>query len=186
MPTDRKWLDSLTVRSIGADVELGKFSCNPNIDWWLRTIGLEMHAKRLSYVTCWLEGKDLAGYVATAMSLVEMIREEQRGELGVQQQIMPTGTIMKSFPALLIGMLGTCNRYQRRGLGREMVLFAVGQAEKLSESAGCRFVTVDSDRTPEALGLYGACKFKEVQQKPAKPGEERKTVWMYRNLGPRM
>lgn len=79
-------------------------------------------------------------------------------------------------------MLGTCERYKRKGLGREMVLYAVGQAERLSETVGCRFVTVDSDRTDEAIGLYRSCGFDEVQQKPAKPGEERKTVWMYRDL----
>src|SRR5438093_13676048 len=120
MPVDRKWLDSLTVRAIGPNIDLSKFKCNPNIDWWLTTVGLTMHDKRLSYVMCWLDGQDLAGYVATAMSQVDMIREEQRTEAGVQQQIMPSGTILKSIAALLIGMLGTCERYKRRGLGTEM------------------------------------------------------------------
>lgn len=181
MPTDRAWLDSLTVRPISPDIDLSNFRCHPNIDWWLMNVAMTMHEKRLSYVTCWLDGKDLAGYVGTAMSAVEMLHPEQREQLGVQQQIMPTGTVLKSIAALLIGMLGTCERYTRRGLGTEMVMYAVGQAVKLSETVGCRFVTVESDKTEEALGLYRSCGFGEVVQKKA---EERKTVWMYRSIVP--
>lgn len=180
MSTEREWLNSLTHRAIGTDLDLRRFTCNPNIDWWLKTVALDMHTKRFSFVTCWLDGDDLAGYVATAMSVVELVRSEQRGELQVQQEYMPTGKVMTTFPALLIGMLGTCERYKRRGLGREMVMYAVGQAESLSETVGCRFVTVDSDRTDEAIGLYRSCGFDEVKQKPDK--EERKTVWMYRDI----
>lgn len=163
-------------------MDLTKFKCNPNIDWYLTTVALTMHQKRLSFVTCWLDGADVAGYVATSMHRVELIRQTQREELQVEQQIMPAGTVMKGYPALLIGMLGTCDRYRRRGLGREMVLYAVGQALKLSDGVGCRFVTVDADRTEEAVTLYKSCDFGEVEQKPEKPGEERKTIWMYHDL----
>jgi ribosomal protein S18 acetylase RimI-like enzyme len=181
VPTDQAWLTTLTYRPIGTDLDLTKFRCNPNIDWWLTAVGMTMHQKRFSFVTCWLAGGELAGYVATAASHVEMLIEDQRTELDVQQQIMPAGTVLKTFPALKIGMLGTCNEYRRKGLGKEMVLYAVGQAMKLSETVGCRFVSVDSDKTEEAIGLYMSCGFKEVQQK--KP--DRQTVWMYYDLKPR-
>ena len=180
MPTDRQWLDTLTNRPIGPDLDLTKFKCNPNIDWWLTHVGVTMHEKRLSFVTCWLSGGDLAGYVATAASHIELI-PDQRTELDVQQQILEKGTLLKLFASIKIGMLGTCNQYKRRGLGKEMVLYAIGQALKLSETVGCRFVEVDSDKTDEAVGLYTSSGFKEVQQK--KP--ERDTVWMYYDLKPR-
>ena len=62
------------------------------------------------------------------MTLV-MVKESK-----IRQLIGLAGIVLKKdgkhrdrFPGLLIGMLGTCDRYKRRGLGAHMVKFAVGQ-----------------------------------------------------------
>jgi hypothetical protein len=50
-----------------------------------------------------------------------------------------------------------------------------------ADHVGCRIVHVDSDRTPEALGLYRSVGF----VMPDGQDEKRATAWMYFDLGPR-
>jgi ribosomal protein S18 acetylase RimI-like enzyme len=75
-------------------------------------------------------------------------------------------------------MLGVSEHYKGRGLGLHMVKSVIGQARAVSKEVGCRFVTVDSDPTPAALGLYEKAGFKHV------PGQtKRETVSAYFDLG---
>jgi len=98
---------------------------------------------------------NLAGYVTTSMTEVVLEDSPLRLLYGLTEiLIRKGGGHRKRFPGLLIGMLGVCDRYKRRGLGQHMVKFAVGQALGASDTVACRFVAVDSDVSPEALGLY--------------------------------
>jgi len=183
MPTDQPFLDSLTPRPLAREMDVTGFRCNPSIDWFLTQVAHDHHQKRISTVTCWVTGANIAGYIATSMTVVEISDSTQRGFLGLAATIFRQGGAhTKRFPAFLIGMLGVCERYHRRGLGEHMVKYAIGQARALSVDVGCRFVTVDSDPTDEALGLYRKMDFRAIEGQDKK----RATMWMYYDIGHRV
>jgi GNAT superfamily N-acetyltransferase len=183
MASDRSFLDSLTTCAIGTDLNLSPWKCGEGVDWFLKHKSCEYHAKRISTVTCWLHEGDLAGYISTSMSHIELYTATEKGKLGLEgvrfheQQRKAA----KFFPAFLIGMLGTTELYQRRGLGDEMVKYAIGQARATSLDVACRFVVVDSEKTDKARGLYKKNNFCPVEGQSA----DRETEWMYFDLGPR-
>src|SRR5438309_10712937 len=105
------------------------------------------------------------------MSLVKMENSLQRENLGLKGVTFREGAReYKQFPALLIGMLGVCERYRNRGLGLHILKVTIGRARAVSRSVGCRFVTVDSDKTDAALGLYRRAEFQQVE------GQEREST----------
>jgi hypothetical protein len=59
-----------------------------------------------------------------------------------------------------------------------MLKYAVVQAMSAAETVGCRLVCVDSDKTPDALGLYQSAGFAT----PAGLDPKRATAWMYFDL----
>jgi hypothetical protein len=131
-----------------------------------------------------MEGSTVVGYIATSMTTVTLDVASQRQELDLDAIThTPNGKYERHFPALLIGMLGECNSHERRGLGAHMVRSVIGQALRMSNEVGCRFVTVDSHPTDAAMGLYKNLGFKSVELPNNKSRD--KTVWMYFNLGRR-
>jgi GNAT superfamily N-acetyltransferase len=181
MPFDRAFLDGLAARPVSADLDVSRFQCDTSIDWFLVNVAREHHDSRITSVMCWFSDGDLAGYVTTSMHLLEIESADQRRDVDLKGVMRcENGKHVRCFPALLIGMLGVCTRYRRRGLGKYMVMHAIGQAKNLSRMTGCRFVAVDSDRTDEAMGLYTSVGFNFLETKK----KDRRTVEMYFDLGP--
>jgi ribosomal protein S18 acetylase RimI-like enzyme len=182
MASDQTFLSGLKVREIGPDLDLTRFQCKEEIDWFLRERACDHHEKRMSVAMCWLDGNELAGYMTTSMGYTEHDDSSWRGLLGlVGVKLRPNGKDLKRFPAMLIGMLGVDQRYRGRGLGRHMVKAAVVSALAAADTVGCRIVHVDSDRTPEALALYKSAGF----VMPDGQDPKRATAWMYFDLGVR-
>lgn len=180
MPTDEQFLDGLDVRPFGPDINIATFECDEYLDWFLANAAAKCVQQRLDVLTCWMDGDNLAGYMATAMSELILKESSDRHFLGLVLKMHATAKDLERFGALLIGMLGVCKRYQGRGLGLRMANVAKGQAATLSKSVGCRFVIVDSEKTKEAIGLYTKAGFREVSGSDPK----RKTIRMYYDLKP--
>ncbi len=180
---DQGFLDGLTTREVGPDIDSSQFKCGEGVDWFLKKVACSYHLKRISRVTCWMSGRELAGYIATSMSLMQLYTATQKEQLGLEKVKFheQQKNEAKFFPAFLIGMLGVCERHQRKGLGSVMVKYAIGEARAISEAVGCRFVVVDSEKTDKALGLYKKNNFTIIEGQDA----ERETAWMYFDLGPR-
>jgi ribosomal protein S18 acetylase RimI-like enzyme len=178
MPTDRAFLDGLLVRPIAPDIDLGRFKCEESIDKFLRERACEHHRKRMSAVTCWMDGNELAGYMTTTMGYTQFTDAKWWLDIKMGDiRFFPQGKVQDKFPAMLIGMLGVDTRYKGRGLGKEMVQTAIVYAMDAASTVGCRIVHVDSDRTDVAMGLYRAMGFSMAQ------GQEKRTkAWMYLDL----
>jgi GNAT superfamily N-acetyltransferase len=178
MPTDQIFLDSLRVRTIGPDIDLSRFRCEDGIDQFLRERASEHHRKRMSTVTCWMSGDDLVGYMTTTMAYTQFTNSKWWLEVKLGDiRMFPQGKIQDKFPAMLIGMLGVDARHKCKGLGKVMVQKAIVYAMDAASTIGCRIVCVDSDRTPEAMGLYQRMGFST-----AKDQETRPRLWMYLDL----
>ena len=179
MPIDEAFLESLRVRAIGRDVDTSGFSCEKNIDWYVKNAACDHHEKRIAAVHCFMHGAEVAGYVTTSMADIKFNDKKLRDGLGLGGILLREGgSLRERFPALLIGMLGVSTAFQRKGLGERMVMHAIGLASTLSDGAGCRLVVVDSDKTDRALALYRKLNFREVQVRDT-------TVQMLYDLGPR-
>src|SRR6266850_5094251 len=139
--TEREFLGSLTSRPIGPDINLSQFTCgNDAVDWFARNKALELHEKRINNVMCWLKDGDLAGLVTTSMNVLAVQDLGDRERLGLQGVVVfrEGGKQYQTYPALLIGVLGVCTKYARKGLAETMVRYAIGQALSLSDAVGCR------------------------------------------------
>jgi ribosomal protein S18 acetylase RimI-like enzyme len=181
VPLDRAFIDGLVARPVWPELDVSRFQCDTAIDWFLANVAREHHDNRITSVMCWLNDGDLTGYVTTSMHLLQIESPDVRRDVELKGIVRTeNGKQVKFFPALLIGMLGVCTRYKRRGLGRYMVMHAIGQAKNLSRTTGCRFVAVDSDNTEEAMGLYKSVGFKVLESRK----KDRKTIEMYFDLGP--
>lgn len=181
MPTDQTFLDALVAVPINDSISLDAFKCNDAIDWYLRNQACAHHTKRITSVMCWLNDGDLAGYITTSMTEVVLEESPLRILHDLAEVVLRKGgSHRKRFPGLLIGMLGVCESYKRKGLGEHMVKYAIGQAHTCCDSAACRFVAVDSDTTDAALAMYKKVGFVEVESK-----KRTDTVRMHFDLGPR-
>lgn len=91
------------------------------------------------------EGR-IVGYIVLAMAHLP-------GAEQAHLNIDTYGTV----PALLISHLATHKRYERRGIGRNMVLWAINYARKAAKNMGCRIVLVGSK--PDVLEFYEKLEF---------------------------
>lgn len=76
----------------------------------------------------------------------------------------------KSLPALKIGRLCVHDNFQRRGLGKLMVLFAITQANEICDRrSGCRFITLDAKRNEkrelDSIHFYKKLGFKILKER---------------------
>ncbi len=98
-----------------------------------------------------------------------------------KQNIQPGDHISEAaysqYPAIKIGRLAVQKDMQQLGYGRYILRHAIAYSTLLSEFVGCRFITVDSKNTEQALKFYTKNGFKE-----AKKGEKRYFTPMYLDL----
>jgi len=87
-------------------------------------------------------------------STIEEVRSGVHGS-GVLVVTVDSGNAdvpYKEYPAIKIARLAVDKKYERRGVGRFLLLVAVGKALKISDEVGCRFITVDSKQG--SIGFY--------------------------------
>lgn len=63
-----------------------------------------------------------------------------------------------SYPAINIGHLGTCIKYQSNGVGTAIIDLIADTFRNLKQS-GCQFMTVDALRNDRTLKFYRSCGF---------------------------
>jgi GNAT superfamily N-acetyltransferase len=85
------------------------------------------------------------------------------------------GYVYQKYPAIKIARLAVDKRYKRRGIGQNLLLWAIGKAYEISRQIGCRYITVDAKR--ESIDFYLEYEFKIV-----KKHENRDFPPMYFNL----
>ena len=83
----------------------------------------------------------------------------------------------QKYPAIKIARMAVDEKLSGAGVGRYLLLAAVGKVHHLSLEVGCRYITVDSKR--EAVGFYEKNGFKII-----KKYENRNFPPMYLNMYP--
>ena len=104
-----------------------------------------------TYLSIWKE--NLVGFVTLLTDTigVQLIHESE----GVD------GYQYTKYPAIKIGRIAVDKNNERMGVGRFLLLAAIGKSISISKEIGCRYITVDSKRN--SIGFYKKHNFKEIE-----------------------
>jgi len=130
--------DELTIIEFD-DKHLSKsFDCDDEpLNKFLLDKAKTKHSIMESFVYLALLGNELVGYVALATG-----------------NVVDTSKANRCVPAVLVGRLAVDKNYQRRGIGKKLVLWSIRKAQIVSKHVACRYVYADVLEGSEALGFY--------------------------------
>ena len=148
--------DQLCPQKITGTENLGDFRCSdPEFEEYLRVSALYDQSVGMGRTYAFMHEGRIAGYIVLAAAHVPDT-EQKRLNIDTYGPV----------PGLVISHLATHEEYERRGVGRNMVLWAIDYAKDLAENIGCRIVVVGAD--PEVEGFYEKIGF--VHAKTGVPG----------------
>ena len=114
---------------------------------------------KLSVTFLWFHKGELASYITLLSDRITL-----EGDL--QHFFRAKDILYRSLPSLKIGRLCVNDQFQRKGLGRLMILFAIEKAKEIAkDKAGCRFVTVDPK--VKSVGFYQKMGFEQLEKNGA-------------------
>ncbi|MBI2103306.1 GNAT family N-acetyltransferase [Candidatus Woesearchaeota archaeon] len=118
---------------------------------------LENQKLKLSITFLWFYLGEIVSYITLLSDRITL-----DGEL--QQFFKGKDILYRSLPALKIGRLCVDEKFQKRGLGRLMIIFAIEKAKEIAmDKAGCRFITVEPKEP--SVGFYTKLNFKPIKTK---------------------
>ena len=147
--TKGAFLGKIGIRRMNADDTIRKFRCSkPEFEEYLAVHALYDQTHQVGQPYVFEHEGRIVGYIVLSMDRLD----ERKEVLGIDT--------FGNIPALLVGRLATDARYERRGVGRSMMEWAVANASLLSRIVGCRVVLVNSE--PDVVGFYEKLKFKKI------------------------
>ena len=105
-----------------------------------------------TYLCCWK--KSIAGYITLITDTLEVKVVDKEDSI--------KGYPYRKYPCVRIARLAVDKKFERRGIGRFLMLAAIGMALDVSSKIGCRYITVDSK--PESVGFYKKHGFKLIEK----------------------
>ena len=127
--------DQIQPRSITESEDFGGFACSkPEFAEYLKADAYYDQEAQLGRTYVFEHEGRIVGYIVLAMAHMPVTKQQRLN-------INTYGTV----PALLISHLATHEQYERRGVGTNMLLWAISYGKRISEIVGCRMVIVSSD-----------------------------------------
>ena len=145
--------DELKIVSLHKRDKLTSFkSISSELNDFLKNDALKDQESMLSktYLCFWKE--NLAGFVTLLADTI--------GVESIHESECVSTYQYKKYPAVKIGRIATADSLERMGIGRFMLLFAIGKSVYISKEIGCRYITVDSKL--ESIDFYKKLHFKSV------------------------
>jgi GNAT superfamily N-acetyltransferase len=159
---------------------LGRFSCGrDSLDEFLRDDALDFHRYGLTHTTLvFVQGDDeIAAYFSLSSDGIRLSPVETF-ELG-----LPFDAEIKYFPAVKITKFAVCRRYQRSGLGMQLIDAIEGLVYADGKAVATRILTVDAINEPDVVAFYGRAGFLDAQEAVrAAQGRQRETIAMYKDI----
>ncbi len=160
----------LLIVPLARDSDLSSFSSsNEDLNDFLKNDALRSQEDLISRTYLCLWHKSLAGFFTLVTDTIEVKLIEQ--EDGIDDYAY------QKYPAIKIARMAVDEKFSGAGVGRYLLLAAVGKVHHISQEVGCRYITVDSKR--DAIGFYEKNGFKII-----KKYENRKFPPMYLNMYP--
>ena len=124
--------------------ETNGFCCGEaGIDEFIRREALGFQRERLGVTYLFMHKDEFVGFVTLSMA------DLKRAKMGVDDRL---AIGIENYPALLIGQLAVCEKFQDKDVGTYLCDFCLDRALKFSERVGCRFLTVNAIES--AIGFY--------------------------------
>ncbi len=160
----------LHIVPLARDNNLSSFSSsNEDLNDFLKNDALKSQEDLISRTYLCLWHDRLTGFFTLVTDTIEVKLIEQ--DDGID------GYTYQKYPAIKIARMAVDENLSGAGIGRYLLLSAVGKVHHISQEVGCGYITVDSKR--EAIGFYEKNGFKII-----KKYENRKFPPMYLNMYP--
>ncbi len=149
----------MRVERLAVHHDLGSFHCGvKGLDDWLRAHALDNQRRNLSRTFVLVDDNgQVAGYYSLTMG-------------GVRREALPTrygrGLPRYDIGMVLLARLAIMHGRQGQGLGRDLLIEAVGRAAAAGQHAAARFIGVDPI-DENARSFYTAFGFRPVEGDPA-------------------
>ena len=144
-------------------------SSNEDLNDFLHNDALKSQEDLISRTYLCLWNSRIAGFFTLVTDTIEVKLVEKEDSIDDYSY--------QKYPAIKIARMAVDERLSGLGIGRYLLLAAVGKVHHLSQEVGCRYITVDSKK--EAVGFYEKNGFKII-----KKYENRNFPPMYLNMLP--
>jgi len=129
-------------------------SANDDLNDFLKNEAIESQENLLSKTFLCLFRDHIAGFLTLVTDTIE-VKLVDAGD-GVSDYPH------QKYPAIKIARLAVDKKFERKGVGRFLILAAVGKVHQISKDVGCRYITLDSKR--ESVGFYEKFGFKIIKR----------------------
>lgn len=129
-------------------------STNTELNDFLKNDALETQGDIVNKTHLCFWQKSIVGYITFTTDTLEVLAVEEND--GVE------GYPHRKYPCMRIARLAVDRGFERRGVGRFLLLAAIGTAIDISQRVGCRYITVDSK--PESINFYEKHGFKLIER----------------------
>ncbi|NJD52760.1 MAG: GNAT family N-acetyltransferase [Candidatus Methanoperedens sp.] len=129
-------------------------SDNVDLNDFLKSNAIKDQEDRVSRTYLCFLGKTAVGYFSLVTDTLEVHVVE--GNDGIKDYLY------RKYPSIRIARLAVDQKVKKKGIGKFMLLAAIGIAIDVSNKVGCRYITVDSK--PESIGFYEKNNFKVIEQ----------------------
>jgi GNAT superfamily N-acetyltransferase len=144
MVDSRRDIQGITPKILDANDETAEFYCGEQgIDEFIRKEALGFQKERLGVTYLFKREGEAVGFVTLSMA------DLKRAKMGIEDRL---AVGIENYPALLIGQLAVCKKFQAQDVGTFLCDFCLDRALRFSERVGCRFIVVNAIES--AIGFY--------------------------------
>jgi GNAT superfamily N-acetyltransferase len=143
-----------SVKKLDEETDLSGFDCSENddlgLDEFIHKEALDYQKEGMGVTHLFYADDKIAGYITLAM-----------GSIGVRMTELEIEIYdKKRYPALWLGRLAVHNKLRRRAVGKCMILWCIGLAQRVSAELGCRFIALVT-KGEDRIKFYTECGFRE-------------------------
>lgn len=160
--------------------ELPKFSCGrESLDGFLKDDACNFHTYGLTHTTLvYMEGDPVVAAFFSLSSDALRLSTFEAGELG-----LPFDAEIAYFPAVKITRFAVNKKYQRSGMGQQLVNAIQGLVYAEGTSVATRILTVDAVNKPDVIDFYKKAGFLEaLAMAKMSRQQERETILMFKDI----
>lgn len=143
-----------SVKKLDAQTDLSGFDCSDNdelgLDEFIHKEALEYQEEGMGVTHLFYNDDKIAGYITVAMGSIGVMMTELEVEVYDK----------KRYPALWLGRLAVDSKLRRRAVGKCMILWCIGLAQRLMAEIGCRFIVLVT-KGESRIKFYTKCGFRE-------------------------
>ena len=160
------WED-IRVEPLNSDHDVSDFDCiSDDLNDFIKNDARHEQECMLSRTYLFLHGGSVVGFVSLSADSVLAPRLKREDMVRKKDSIKPR---YSSLPCILIGRVAVVRKYERQGIGSNILNWAVGLITNVvCNSVGCRYITVDPKT--ESLDLYLKSGLGFTQMEAIKPG----------------